>query len=48
MDGKEGRSKDLSVRLPPLLARVNDTLLVSEPDFTYVVVCCVHYTVTNR
>ena len=28
VDGKEGKSKDVPVRLPPLLARVNDTLLV--------------------
>lgn len=33
VDGKEGKSKDVPVRLPPLLAKVNDTLLVSGEDF---------------
>ena len=33
VDGKEGKSKDVSVRLPPLLAKVNDTLLVGGEDF---------------
>ena len=46
VDGKEGKSKDVPVRLPPLLAKVNDTLLVGGEDFggplqCSVVLCCV-------
>ena len=40
MDAKEGKARDVSVRLPPLLARVNDTLLVGGLNFGESLWCC--------
>lgn len=40
VDAKEGKAKDVSVRLPPLLARVNETLLVGGLDFGKSLWCC--------